>query len=327
MISTEHTKQGAQIASWSKSDSVPKNAELMDQAMKNQFNVAVIVPCFNEETAIAHTVQELSERLSEFANFEIIVVNDGSTDNSATVVDALGAGGKFPGLRIIHHPVNRGYGAALKSGIRAAKMDLIAITDADGTYPLARLKDLVSASSGADMVVGSRTGGNVVYSTLRKIPKSVLKAWVCWLVRQDVPDINSGMRVFKKSVAERFLRVLPDSFSFTTTITIALMHNGFIVRFVPIDYAARLGKSKIKPIHDTLNFVQLILRTGLYFAPLRALKPLIVLLFLLFLASLTYDVAILRNLTDKTVMLLFATMDTVLFALLADMIDKRTNTF
>jgi len=120
------------------------------------------------------------------------------------------------------------------------------------------------------------------------------------------------------------MRILPDTFSFTTTITVAMMRNRDDVRFVPIGYSARIGTSKIRPIQDTLRFFQLILRTGMYFAPLRVLGPLIVLLMTAFAASLCYDIFVARNLTDKTVLLLLFGLNTTLFALLADMIDKRS---
>jgi len=136
--------------------------------------------------------------------------------------------------------------------------------------------------------------------------------------------MNSGMRVFRKSVVERFMNILPNGFRFTTTITLSMVRNHYYVRFVQISYASRVGKSKIQPIRDTLRFTQLIIRTGMYFAPLRVLTPIILLLMFGFGGSLFYDVFVLRNLTDKTVLLLLFTLNTAMFALLADMIDKRS---
>lgn len=137
--------------------------------------------------------------------------------------------------------------------------------------------------------------------------------------------MNSGMRVFRRSAIMRFIRILPDTFSFTTTITLALLSSFQPVKYVSINYKARIGKTKIKPIRDTLRFFQLIVRTGMYFAPMRVLSPLIILLGLLCAGSLGYDVFVLRNLTDKSVLLLLFTLNTGMFALLADMIDKRTS--
>ena len=175
-----------------------------------------------------------------------------------------------------------------------------------------------------DMVVGARIGPNVEYSKIRSIPKMILVPWVSFLCGTDVPDMNSGLRIFRRDRSLDFLKLLPDGFSFTTTITICLLRNRYAVEFTPISYARRIGKSHIKPIQDTLRFTQLILRTGMYFAPLRLLSPLIVALATLFSISSLYDLTILNNLTDKTVLLGFASLNVFMFALLADMIDKRS---
>ncbi|MBL27013.1 MAG: glycosyl transferase family 2 [Rhodospirillaceae bacterium] len=282
---------------------------------------SIVMPCYNEEEGLGMTVEHLYERLPDHGSFEIIIVNDGSSDRSGEILDDLTK--KYPKLRAEHHQRNRGYGAALKTGIRAAHSDIIVITDADGTYPNERIPDLVAAMDEADMVVGSRTGANVTYSKIRAIPKIFLRRYASWISGRDIPDINSGLRAFRKSVTEQFLGVLPDSFSFTTTITVAFLTNYFRVRYVPIDYAVRKGKSKIKPIRDTLRFVQLIARTGMYFAPLRVLFPFFAFAGLLFLASAIYDVFVVANITDKTVILFFLCVNIMIFGLLADMIDKR----
>ena len=150
----------------------------------------------------------------------------------------------------------------------------------------------------ADMVVGARVGADVVYPLIRKIPKAFLRIYASWLSGREIPDLNSGLRVMRRSVVQRFLRVLPDTFSFTTTITIALHTNGYEVRYIPIGYAARVGKSKIRPIRDTLNFINLIVRTGTYFAPMRVFFPVSVLLFLGSIGSALFDVFV--NETSRT---------------------------
>ena len=136
--------------------------------------------------------------------------------------------------------------------------------------------------------------------------------------------MNSGLRVFRRQVVERFFKILPDGFSLTTTLTVAMMRNRYTVVFQPIAFAPRVGRSKIRPLRDTLGFIQLILRTGMYFAPLRVLLPLVAALSLAFGVSLGYDIVVLKNLTDKTIILLLFAMNTALFGLLADMIDKRS---
>jgi glycosyltransferase involved in cell wall biosynthesis len=228
-------------------------------------------------------------------------------------------------LRVVEHRRNLGYGAALKSGIRRSHAEYICITDADGTYPNRRIPELLRTAVDHDMVVGARIGEDVTYSKVRSIPKMVLIPWVSFLCGGNVPDINSGLRVFRRDIALRFLKLLPDGFSFTTTITICLLRNRHDVIFVPISYTKRVGKSHIKPIRDTLRFVQLIGRTGMYFAPMRLLAPIGMLLGMMFIASAFYDAFALHNLTDKTILLAVSSLNVFMFAMLADMIDKRSS--
>lgn len=286
-------------------------------------NLTIIVPCYNENAAISETVRQISDVLDQIGDGELIVVNDGSDDGSQQTLRDLAQ--EYSCLKVIDHEQNRGYGASLKTGIRRARGAIIAITDADGTYPNQRIPDLLGKMAEADMVVGSRTGDNVDYSPIRKIPKFFLRRYCQWITGRHIPDMNSGLRLFRKDVAERFLHVLPNSFSFTTTITMAMLSNDYVVHFEPIDYARRIGKSKIKPIRDTLRFIQLILRTGMYFAPMRAFAPLVAVLGIAFCASAGYDLFVQQNLTDKTIIFLMLTLNVGLFALIADVIDKRAS--
>ena len=296
----------------------------MDQpaAARSPIRCSIVVPCFNEEGAIEATVRQLHALVEPPGGYELLVIDDGSSDGSAAVLERLAA--ELEGVRVIAHEVNRGYGAALKTGIRHASGELIVITDADGTYPNERIPDLVEACEDAEMAVGSRTGRNVKMSKLRALPKAFLRRHASWIAGREIPDINSGLRVFRKDVALEFLRILPNAFSFTTTITLAMLTNGYRVRFLPIDYHERIGRSKIQPIRDTLRFVALIVRTGMYFAPLRVLGPVVAVLGIAFLVSLGYDIFSIRNIGDKTVVLLVLTLNVGMLALLADMIDKRS---
>ena len=291
---------------------------------KSKPRFSLVVPCFNEVGAIESTVAELREKLARCGAYELIVVDDGSDDGTAEILARLQQ--SDPELKVLTHGRNRGYGAALKTGTSQAESELIVITDADCTYPNEVIPELVDTAiqQEADMVVGARTGDDVTYSKLRAIPKIFLKRYASWIAATNIPDINSGLRVFRKSVAEHFFGILPNSFSFTLTITLAMITNFYRVIYVPINYSERVGASKIRPIRDTLKFVQLIIRTGMYFAPLRVFSPVVVLLSLAFLASLGWDIFVASNLTDKTVLLLLFTMNTGMFALLADMIDKRS---
>lgn len=284
---------------------------------------SLIIPVYNEDQEIAATLDHLVQILESFpTDYEIIAVNDGSSDQTASILDEYR---DHPIIRVIHHSRNRGYGAALKTGIRHAKYPLIAITDADGTYPNERLPDLISLSQEADMVVGARIGADVRYSNIRKIPKWFLVRFAQWVTKSRIPDLNSGMRVFHKDIVERFLSILPDTFSFTTTITIAMLTNNYIVHYEPINYYHRVGRSKIKPIRDTLRFLQLILRMGVYFAPMRIFFPVSLIFLIGFGISAFQDIFIRHDLTETTLIMFVAATQIGMFALLADMIDKRSD--
>jgi len=279
---------------------------------------SVVIPAYNEEAGIIGTLEKLRSSLGACRiPCEIIVVDDGSTDRTGELLRDR------DDIRVVRHERNRGYGGALKTGIRHARHPLIVITDADGSYPNERIPDLIALAVEADMVVGARTSANVEYSSLRSVPKWFLKVFAEWLTRQKIPDINSGLRVFRKDVVDRFLRILPDSFSFTTTITLAMLTNGYAVRFEPIDYHHRIGRSKIRPVRDTIRIALLILRTGMYFAPLRVFFPVAMAFGVAFLTSLAVDVVVRGDLTEATLVLLVASTQLGMFALLADMIDKR----
>ena len=282
---------------------------------------AVVVPCYNEEGAVAQTIEELRRHVGPLGPAEIVAVDDGSTD--ATAARLAAEAQAHADVRLVRHDVNQGYGAALKSGIRAARAPLIVITDADGTYPNERIGDLLAKMADHDMAVGARVApGEVTYPLIRRLPKIFLARYASWIARTKIPDINSGLRVFRKDLAEKYFHVLPGGFSFTTTITLCLLTNYYRVAWVPIGYKARVGKSKIKPVRDTFRFVVLITRTGMYFAPLRLMLIPAAVLFVAFCTSLAYDLAQ-GDLGDKTVLLLVFLLNVVLFALLADMIDKR----
>jgi glycosyltransferase involved in cell wall biosynthesis len=281
--------------------------------------VSVVVPAYNEEHGIRPVLTSLVQTMNALpaVTYEIIVVDDGSTDGTTEAVRDL------PGVCVVRHDSNRGYGAALKTGLRHARYEWICITDADGTYPNERIGDLLAATADAHMVVGARTAPGVQDSWLRRLPRTFLRRYAAWVTRRKIDDLNSGLRIFRKDLAERFLHLLPDGFSFTTTITIALLMSYYTVRFIPIGYARRVGKSKIDPIGDTIRFLVLILRTGMYFAPLRTLVPPTLVLFLLFSGSAAYDVFWLHDLTEKTLILLVLSVNTGTLALVADMIHKR----
>jgi glycosyltransferase involved in cell wall biosynthesis len=280
------------------------------------FSVAAVIPAFNEEGAIGHVLDGLKEALSRAPwHFEIIVVDDGSSDRTAEVARSMG-------VTVVTHGSNRGYGTALKTGIRAAKAPYILIIDADGTYPIDAVPRLLEAAPENDMVVGARTGKTVHVPLARRPAKWFLRHLAIFLSETDIPDLNSGFRVFRRDRALEFFPILPSGFSFTTSITLALLCNDGRVKYIPVDYSKRMGRSKIRPIRDTFNFLVLILRAILYFNPLKIFLPPSLAVLGGFAVSAWYDVFVLDDLTEKTLILLFAGVQLLAIGMLADMISK-----
>lgn len=284
--------------------------------------VSIVVPAFNEEAGIEGVVRrlvglEMGERV-----VEILVVDDGSTDGTREVLRGLAE--EFESLRVIEKSRNEGYGAALLTGFSAAKHEIVVITDADGTYPEDRIGELVAmVQGGADMAIGARTGADVHIPLIRRPAKAFLRMLASFLAEYPIPDLNSGLRAFRRSFVMTYRGILPKGFSFTTTITLAALTNHHQIEYLPIDYAAREGRSKIRPIRDTLGFMALIVKTVLYFNPLRVFYPMTWFVGVCFLASLGYDVFVEQNLGDKTVLLFVAVMQVLTVGLFADLICKR----
>lgn len=276
--------------------------------------ISVIITSFNAGRFIKECIQSVLNQTYE--DYEIIVVNDGSTDNTAKIVQEKD-------VVLIQLTKNRGYGFALKTGIKKAKYDIIVIIDADGTYPAAEIHDLIRNIEEYDMVVGARSKQKI--PLIRRPAKFLLNRLANYLTETEIPDLNSGMRVFKKDVALKFLYLLPDRFSFTTTITLAMLTNDYLVKFIHIDYLQRKGKSKIRPIRDTYNFILLIIRTVMYFNPLKIFIPLSIMLFLMAMMVLWYSFFVLHKVMDITVIvILMSSVQIAAMGLLADLIDKRS---
>ena len=277
---------------------------------RESHGVSVVIPALNEGPHIAAQIRAVREELEGVDwPWEIIVVDDGSDDDTGLEAATEGA-------FVLRNKRNRGYGASLKRGIREARHDWVLIIDADGTYPVEAIPELLAESEDADMVVGARTGAHVAVPFLRRPAKWFLRRLASYLARQRIPDINSGLRLIRKSLVERYEYLLPEGFSFTTTITLAATVNGHEVTFVPISYHARLGKSKIRPRH-AFDFTLLILRTIVFFNPLRVFLPMGALLALAGLAKFAYDVT-LGNLSESAVLGLLGALIIWAVGLLAD---------
>lgn len=284
--------------------------------------ISIVIPVFNEEECLAQMIRHMEELLqSPDFEFDVIIVNDGSTDRSNEILERI----DNPSIKIYHHHINLGYGAALKTGIAKSAAPYICITDADGTYPDLEIVKLAAyIKDGYSMIVGARTGKTVQIPLLRRLPKWFLNKLANYLTGIQIPDINSGLRIMKKEHVEQFINILPDGFSFTTTITLAMLSNNMAVYFLPINYYHRVGKSKIRPIYDTFNFFQLTIRTCLYFNPLKVFLPLSGLLAVCAFLVLLLSRLFLGRAMDVTFgIIMMTSVFVAAIGMLADLIDKR----
>jgi glycosyltransferase involved in cell wall biosynthesis len=180
-------------------------------------SISIVIPAYNEGKGIANTLSELKAMLAEHdIDAEIIIVDDGSSDDTSEIALKSGA-------RVLRHFSNRGYGASLKTGIPAASHRIVVMTDADGTYPSHNIPEMLKALENTDMVVGARTGANVHIPWVRRPAKWLLNKLANYVSGHKIPDINSGLRAFRKEAAIHYFPILPDQFSWTTTITLALL--------------------------------------------------------------------------------------------------------
>jgi glycosyltransferase involved in cell wall biosynthesis len=280
--------------------------------------LTVVIPAFNEAQIIAEVLKGLQAQLDEHRiEAEIIVVDDGSTDETAEVATRHG-------VIVLRHHSNRGYGAALKTGILSASHDIIAITDADGTYPPQFLPEMLDLIEDVDMVVGARRGANVHVPVIRRLPKWVLNGLANYVTGTRIPDINSGLRVFRRSIVLQYLHVLPDQFSFTTTITMAMLCDRYAVRYISIDYHQRTGKSKIVP-WDAGVFAVLILRMAVLFRPLRVFLPLAGICLTYGIIKMIIDLVVRGdpNISASAVLMFMSALLTLLVGMVADGIAVR----
>lgn len=255
----------------------------------------LIMPAYNEESGIAFTLDEIAEVYRDRDDApEIIVVDDGSTDNTSAVAREHGA-------RVIKHPAQSGYGAALKTGIRAAETDALAIIDADGTYPAEALPEILDGLRDFDMVVGRRTGKFYHRTALLSPLRTAFLALCRYVVGSPIPDPNSGLRAFRLSTIAPYVDSLPRAFSFTTTLTLVLMLRGHFVKFQPIPYRERIGRRKIHLIRDSLRVFQTLVEIIVRHNPIKlfsllciaALLPVVVVPFLGLTSGVTWALIVL----------------------------------
>lgn len=282
--------------------------------------ISIIIPAYNEEKSIVKTISEIKNTIKSLkGDIEIVVINDGSGDNTGKLISSIS------GIKVIKHTSNKGYGASLKEAIKKSNSELIMIIDADGTYPTAAIPLLVSHSKDFDMVVAARTGKSVKMPLFRKPAKWFLKHFAQYLTKTKIPDLNSGLRIFKREIVMRFMGLFPDGFSFTTTLTMACLTNDYSVKYIPINYYERKGKSTISPVRDFLGFTNLIFRLTIFFKPLNVFIPISAFIFIVGVLKLIRDFLLLQSFGQGGVMAILAAIQIAFLGILAELIIKRTS--
>jgi polyisoprenyl-phosphate glycosyltransferase len=286
-------------------------------------DVSVVLPCYNERDHIELEIKRISAALEGAGlAYELVCVDDGSTDGTRELLEAT------PGIRRILLPRNQGSGTARRIGTQQATGRVVVWTDADMTYPNERIPELVAQLDGTwDQVVGARRSEAGTYKLARVPAKWAIRKLASFLTNTEIPDLNSGLRAFKRSVAEPYLRLLPSGFSCVTTITLAFLSNGHPVKYVPIDYFKRAGRSKFHPLKDAYNYIIQVLRMVMYFNPLRVLMPVALTLLAATFVKAGVDLVVhdLR-VAGSTVLVGLAAFNIMAIALLADLVVRRTAT-
>lgn len=289
--------------------------------MVEKLSFSAVLPIYNETESIAATLGLLEKELNKFSlDFEIICVDDGSEDNSFDLLTRLANGnGK---IKIIKHQSNRGYGSALKTGIAASRFDYIIITDVDQSYPIDELAGMARYLPEFDMVIGARVNKDARIPVLRRFPKWVLNRFASYLAGASIPDLNSGLRIFKKELALQYWHLFPKGFSFTSTITIAAVMDRYQLKYIPISYHKRTGDSSIHPITDTINFFVLVVTLTAYFNPFKVFLPLSIVSMTAFLLRAVRDIIVTDHFGGLTLILFMLGIQFFFFGMMLDIISK-----
>ena len=279
-----------------------------------KLNISAIIPVYNEEKTIDRIIKSLKQELNKLVlNYEIIAINDNSTDKTKSILE------KIHGIKIINHVQNKGYGASLKTGVENSKFENLLFFDADGQHKTEYIPEMIKYVNDFDMISGDRKGYKGPF--IRQPGKRLLQWLAKYLSRQKIPDLNCGLRIVKKKQILRFLHLLCNGFSFSTTTTLVFLSEGLSIKYIPITVNKRKGKSTVKPRHafDTLI---LILRIIMLSFPLRVFLPITGLL--IFFGIISFVIDITRsyqtnlNITEATIFLFISSILIFFFGLLAD---------
>jgi polyisoprenyl-phosphate glycosyltransferase len=290
-------------------------AALDDDPAVDLYDVSVVLPVYNEKGHLREEIDRIRAALDASSyTYELIVVDDGSDDGSGEALREL------EGIRLLAFSRNRGSGSARKYGTRAARGRVVVWTDADMTYPNERIPELVAELDGCDQVVGARTSEQGTAKMFRVPAKWMIRKLASFLAETPIPDLNSGLRAFRRDVARQYLHLLPPGFSCVTTITMAFLANGYSVKYVDIEYAKRAGKSKFHWWSDTKRYLTQVLRLILSYNPLKVFIPVSLLFFALGFGKVIYDIVDSDwRIATNTLLILFTAFQVFAIGLLADL--------
>ena len=277
-------------------------------------SLSIVIPAKNEDAVIGEVVAAARQR---FPDAELIVVDDGSTDNTANVAEEAGA-------TIIRQPESLGNGAAIKAGARAATGDVIAFMDGDGQHDAGEFEALLEKfDEGFEMVIGARSSGSHA-NVGRLWANGVYNVIASWLTGRPILDLTSGFRVVRASLFKRFLYLLPNGFSYPTTITMAFLRAGYPIRFEPIPVAQRVGKSHIRPIRDGIRFMVIIFKIATLYSPLKIFLPISATFFATGLGWYLYTYSTIGRFTNMSMLLFSASVIIFLIGLISEQITALT---
>ncbi len=277
-------------------------------------SLSIIMPAKNEAAVIADTVARAK---INFPDAEILVVDDGSSDETASLAEQAGA-------RVIRHPISLGNGAAIKAGARAAKGEILAFMDADGQHSAEEIRALLGRlDAGYDMAIGARDSGSHA-NVGRLFANGFYNSLASLMCGHQIPDLTSGFRVVKARLFKQFLHLLPNGFSYPTTITMAFLRSGYPIDFVPIKAARRVGKSHIRPIRDGLRFLIIIFKVITLYAPLKIFIPASATFFITGLGYYAFTYLTLGRFTNMSLLLFSASVIIFLIGLISEQITALT---
>lgn len=283
---------------------------------------SIILPAYNEEKAIGKVIDDIKNAMdnSKYGGlYEILVVDDCSSDRTAEIAASKN-------VEVIRRKINGGSGASRKTGILAAKGEVIVMLDADDTYTASDIPVMLDYFPDYDQVNGARDSEQGTLKFLRLPMKLILRKLASYLSKTKIPDLNTGLKAFKKEIMLKYMWVIPDGFSCVTTMTLAFLCNGHKVKYIPTKYKKRLGNSKFHPIKDTSKYLQTIIRIILYFNPLKIFSSLSFALFVSAIAVFLYSYFFREKILDITILILLITAIQVLgMGMIAELIVKSKN--